>query len=128
MAIKTPVGFEEPDTPPPTYTATTTSNGAGSSAAGDLERGGVPTQPKDTPQVARYGPTPLMTAGHQNQSLPMPVYDPHSAYSIALATSRARRRFFSALFWAFLIWMALGMLLGGIEADINRARRRHEHK
>ncbi|KAG9011805.1 hypothetical protein FRB94_007531 [Tulasnella sp. JGI-2019a] len=126
MAIKTPVGFEEPDTPPPTYSAA-----AGSSTTGytDLERAEV-AQPKDAQQVqaaARYGPTPLVTAGHQNQSLPMPVYDPNSAYSIGLAKSRARWRFISGLFWAFLIWMALGMLIGGIESDIHRVRRGHKH-
>jgi len=152
MAIKTPIGFEDQPSneaaPPPTYSAATSAPSAPNANANantDLERGDNHqpfsalngAQPKPlagTSPHPQWGPTPLIpgaglppqTAGLWAQGLPMPVYDPNSQYSRQMAGRRARRRFFEALFWGVVIWMALGLLFGGIEVDIQRwTRRRH---
>jgi len=150
MAIKTPIGFEDQqpapgEVPPPTYSAATSGAPSNPNPNADLERDGNHhpfsalngAQPKpQAPGVVQFvhpqwGPTPLRPGASPTQwgeGLPMPVYDPNSQHSLEMAGRRARSRFFRALFWALMIWLAVGLLFGGIEADIQRwSRRRHGH-
>lgn len=60
-----------------------------------------------------YGPTPIV-----QQEGVLPYYDPRSPYSLELAVTRARWRFFWAMVWAFGIWFALGLVTSGIVIDI----------
>ncbi|KAG7567010.1 hypothetical protein FFLO_01269 [Filobasidium floriforme] len=44
----------------------------------------------------------------------------------AVARARARRRFFVALAWGFLIWIVLGGLIGGGAADMSQTRKHRD--
>ncbi|KAF8504222.1 hypothetical protein JB92DRAFT_781516 [Gautieria morchelliformis] len=68
-----------------------------------------------------YGPTPL-AASHAETGTVLPYYDPRSPWAMQSATSRARRRFFAALFWGCVIWLAVGSLVGGVVDDAGRRR------
>ena len=68
-----------------------------------------------------YGPTPFPHQSQNGVLLPLPYYDPHSPYSMEQAISRARWRFFGALLWAIGIWIAFGIVTGGIVVDIHRS-------
>ena len=73
------------------------------------------------PPLRAYGPTPL--AASQSAMMPvLPYYDPRSPWAMEVATSRARRRFFGALLWGFVIWLAIGSLVGGVVGDARRPR------
>ncbi|KAF8414410.1 hypothetical protein L210DRAFT_3385297 [Boletus edulis BED1] len=63
-----------------------------------------------------FGPTPLVPS--QPTLGLLPYYDPHSAYFIEAATSRARRRFIGAALWAIGLIVCLFVLgaLRGLRA------------
>ena len=63
-----------------------------------------------------YGPTPLQA----DTSTILPYYDPRSPWALHAAASRARWRFLGALFWAGILWVALGSLVGGAVDDMAR--------
>lgn len=64
-----------------------------------------------------HGPTPIA----QQQGALLPYYDPRSPYSMDQAVSCARWRFIGAILWALGIWVAFGIVTGGIVVDIRRA-------
>ncbi|WVW79611.1 hypothetical protein I302_101580 [Kwoniella bestiolae CBS 10118] len=47
--------------------------------------------------------------------------------SYAVARSRALKRFWTAFFWAWLIWIFVGLLIGGGVSDISNDRSRGHH-
>ncbi|OCF78876.1 hypothetical protein I204_00820 [Kwoniella mangroviensis CBS 8886] len=47
--------------------------------------------------------------------------------SYAVARSRALKRFWMAFFWAWLIWIFVGLLIGGGVSDISNDRSRGHH-
>lgn len=97
--------------PPPAYDDVAARQ---STSANQLEAQPVPHEP-----LARrpdtYGPTPI-----QQQALLVPYYDPHSPYMREQATIRARWRFLEAWIWAMGIWVAMGVVTGGIVIDVRR--------
>lgn len=113
-----------PDTPPPEYSIHVPNQQSPPSSQHSLVNavpGHYPYREQSLfssssgPQFAPpspFGPTPLV------QSQPtlglLPYYDPHSPYSIEAATSRARRRFIGATFWA--IGLIVCLFLIGLQA------------
>ncbi|EJD01539.1 uncharacterized protein FOMMEDRAFT_158692 [Fomitiporia mediterranea MF3/22] len=75
------------------------------------------TFPQQHPHRA-YGPTPIPQ--QLERGVLLPYYDPQSPYAMQQAVSRARWRFFGAFLWALGIWVAFGLVTGGIVIDIRR--------
>jgi hypothetical protein len=113
--------------PRPTQSATQASEPANPSHAAELPPH-VYHQPLPQPMPApppqrAYGPTPLLAAPQQSQTTTaLPYYDPRSPWAMQAAAARARRRFFGALFWGCVIWLAVGSLVGGAVDDARRRR------
>ncbi|ODN97314.1 hypothetical protein L198_03877 [Cryptococcus wingfieldii CBS 7118] len=42
--------------------------------------------------------------------------------------SRALRRFWTAFFWAWLIWTVIGLIIGGGVSDVENNRHWHKHQ
>lgn len=83
--------------------------------------GAMSGPPPPPPSQRVYGPTPL-AASQSAMTTVLPYYDPRSPWAMEAAASRARRRFFGALLWAFVIWLAIGSLVGGVVDDAGRRR------
>jgi len=145
---------KEPSTPPPEYTSYIPQQGAPSTSSNVgvpppsqhhpfFAPGSPPKQYGPTPMNpgAYAGPLPFGPGGgmapiHVGNGvsamgptdraglLPIPFYDPNSPHSREMAAARARKRFFEALFWAIVIWVAVGMFTGASVEDI----RKHPHR
>ena len=99
--------------PPPAYNEVVAEP---STSNNRLEEQTIPdlsTQPTRRTDV--YGPTPIA----QTQTV-LPYYDPRSPYMREQAIIRARWRFMEALAWALGIWVAVGIVTGGIVIDVRR--------
>ncbi|KAI5119599.1 hypothetical protein M0805_005769 [Coniferiporia weirii] len=110
----------KPDSPPPAYSSIPTIPSPIQQTASTSHSHPHPhPHPQPGPAAAHhvYGPTPIM----QQQGILLPYYDPRSPYSIEQAVSRARWRFIGAISWAVGIWIAFGLVTGGIVIDIRRA-------
>ncbi|THH11932.1 hypothetical protein EW145_g339 [Phellinidium pouzarii] len=113
----------KPDSPPPAYSTIPSipspvqqSESSPHSLSGSASIPYV-TGPFHHQQGTTYGPTPIL----QQQGCLLPYYDPRSPYSMEQAASRARWRFIGALAWAVGIWIAFGIVTGGIVIDIRRS-------
>ncbi|KAH8118665.1 hypothetical protein DFH11DRAFT_692710 [Phellopilus nigrolimitatus] len=116
----------KPDSPPPAYSAipsiASPALSANQSASSSYSQPSLVPAPSGPPFAIHqhnphtYGPTPIL----QQQAALLPYYDPRSPYSIEQAVSRARWRFVGAILWAIGIWIAFGLVTGGIVIDIRR--------
>lgn len=131
MVTTTKMAAGKDDAPPPPYSALPSIDSTDASVerqSGSTDpplneatiagAGGVFPQ-QQQPHRA-YGPTPIPQ--QLQQGVLLPYYDPRSPYAMQQAVSRARWRFAGALVWALGIWVAFGILTGGIVIDIRRAR------
>lgn len=109
---------DTPPTPPPEYTnvpsiATVPSQQSATTVSETAAYPFPTPQPyiPHHPQAA-YGPTPIL-----QQPGTLPYYDPRSPFATEQAISRARWRFFWAMVWAFGIWIAIGLVTGGVAIE-----------
>ncbi|GAA5880492.1 hypothetical protein JCM16303_005404 [Sporobolomyces ruberrimus] len=89
---------------PPPYTVLPSASGSNSSPLPS-----APLPPPSRPlQSHPQGPSPF-------SSLPLPQTSPYAhERQLAQADRRARRRFFAALCWAGIIYLAIGILSGAV--------------
>ena len=85
---------------------------------------GMPASPLSPPPPSQraYGPTPLPVAQSETTATALPYYDPRSPWAMQAAIGRAQRRFFGALFWGCVIWLAVGSLVGSAVDDVRQRR------
>ncbi|WWC72866.1 uncharacterized protein I206_106830 [Kwoniella pini CBS 10737] len=125
----------------PTYAAIVNPNTASKSGESGNGRIGSSSGPSDAPPPytePSHNQIPHQTilppsSSHQQQGQSWDIesarlsngWTPPPSY--AVARSRALKRFWSAFFWAWLIWICIGLLIGGGVSDISHDESRGHH-
>ncbi|WWC90974.1 uncharacterized protein L201_005913 [Kwoniella dendrophila CBS 6074] len=122
-----------------TPTKSSNSNsGIGSSGAGPSDAPPPYTAPSHNAQIPHQTILPPSDQQQQQQQLQRSYQnDVESSHhnqngwtpppSYAVARSRALKRFWLAFFWAWLIWIFIGLLIGGGVSDISNDNSRGHH-